>query len=111
MKKNVVFALSLVLLALSMLFLCGCKKEQSNNGSPLFFLSNGDGTCSLIGANSDATELEIPSQSPEGDIVTSVYASAFQNKTALKSITLPDTVKVIGTNAFLKCQNIFFGVF
>lgn len=70
----------------------------------LRFVSNGDGTCfvSKLEAHSEDS-INIPTLSPNGDMVTRIGSSAFQDYTSLKNITLPNSVTDIGSDAFSGC--------
>ena len=73
----------------------------------LMYVSHGDGTCHISGLGTCLEiELKIPSYSPSGDVVTKISDSAFENCTALLSITIPSTVKTIGTGAFRGCSSL-----
>ena len=73
----------------------------------LKYTSNGDGTCSVsgIGTCTD-TNIIIPSVSPAGDSVTSINASAFYNIQSFTSVVIPDSVTLIGAQAFSRCLNL-----
>ena len=73
----------------------------------LEYVSKGDGTCSISGIGSCiSTELKIPAYSPSGDIVTKITDGAFSNCTELLTITIPATVKTIGTGVFRGCSSL-----
>ena len=57
----------------------------------LRYKSNGDGTCTCMGFTADEgqTDLHIPDYSPDGDVVTALYAYAFSNCMELTEVTLP----------------------
>ena len=73
----------------------------------LKFTSNGDGTCyvSGIGTCTD-TDVVSPSVSPDGDSVTSIGWSAFEDCTSLTSIEIPDSVTSIDRYAFSGCTSL-----
>ena len=72
----------------------------------LEYVSKGDGTCYIDGIGScKDTELKIPAYSPYGDIVIKINDGAFENCTELLSITIPSTVKTVGTGAFRGCSS------
>ena len=75
--------------------------------SGLEFNSNGDGTCSVkgIGTCKD-TEIKIPYRSRLGDLVTGIASFAFKENGKIKSLTIPDSVKVIEEYAFYKCYGL-----
>lgn len=73
----------------------------------LTFLSNGDGTCSLIGVGDcKDTEIVIPAVSPEGYSVTSIGDYAFSSCYDITSVIIPEGVTSIGNNVFQDCWNI-----
>lgn len=73
----------------------------------LAYVSRGDGTCSIKGIGSCLeTELKIPAYSPSGDVVTKIEDSAFANCTSILTVTIPATVKSIGTGVFRGCANL-----
>ena len=68
------------------------------------FISLGDGTCKVKGADPSATgKITVPSVSPYGDVVTTVATGAFKGFREIKAVSLPDTVKIIGGSAFQGC--------
>lgn len=70
----------------------------------LSFTSNGDGTCYVSGLGTyRRSDVEIPTLSPTGDIVTGIGGYAFYNKSAIARISLPSTIRTIGEYAFLGC--------
>ena len=73
----------------------------------LTFISNGDGTCSVKGADKTMEGvLRVPAQSPYGDTVTTVLAGAFRGFSSLTEVHLPDTVTVIKSSAFQSCGSL-----
>lgn len=73
----------------------------------LDFVSRGDGTCYIAGIGTcTKTELEIPSVSPAGDKVTKISELAFENCKELVSISIPASVRAIGTGAFRGCEKL-----
>lgn len=73
----------------------------------LAFVSNGDGTCYVSGLGTyRQSEVEIPTLSPTGDIVTSIAGYAFYNKTSIVRISIPSTIRTIGEYAFLGCSSL-----
>jgi len=73
----------------------------------LDFISNGDGTCfvSGIGKCTDS-DVVIPSESPEGEKVTSIGFGAFKECEELSSLTIADGVESIDAFAFSDCANL-----
>lgn len=73
----------------------------------LAFTSNGDGTCSVSGLGTyRSNEVEIPTLSPSGDIVTGIGKFSFYNCTSIVRVTLPSTLRTIGEYAFLGCSSL-----
>ena len=71
------------------------------------FISLGDGTCKIKGADPSATgKITVPSVSPYGDVVTTVATGAFKGFREIKAVSLPDTVKVIEGSAFHSCASL-----
>lgn len=73
----------------------------------LEYLSNGDGTCGVrgIGTCTD-TEILIPTISPDGETVIYILNGAFQNRTELTSVVVPDSVTYIADHAFSGCSGL-----
>lgn len=59
----------------------------------------------IVAYNGTDTELVIP-DTIDGVTVTEIGASAFQGNTMITSVTIPDTVKTIGKQAFYNCSGI-----
>lgn len=80
------------------------EKEHS-----LEFVSNGNGTCSVIGIGSvlDAY-IVIPLKSPDGDVVTSISEKAFYGNDNIRAIEIPSTVSYIGEMAFSSCSQLVY---
>lgn len=70
-----------------------------------YSLSVQGSNCTVTGYYGNAADLAIPS-TIGGYTVTAVGAGAFKNNKTLKSVTLPDTVKSVGMNAFLGCTSL-----
>lgn len=70
----------------------------------VLFISNGDGTCKVKGADKTwEGVIIVPERSPYGDVVTTVVAGGFKDFSGITSVTLPDTVTVIKKCAFQNC--------
>lgn len=73
----------------------------------LAYVSRGDGTCYIAGIGTcEDTELQIPNESPTGDIVIKIHDNAFANCTQLLSVNIPSTVKTVGTGVFRGCSKL-----
>ena len=71
----------------------------------LAFTSNGDGTCYVSGIGTyEDPDVDIPEYSPDGDLVTSIGASAFTGNAEIASVNIPDSVTSIGSSAFSGCS-------
>lgn len=64
-----------------------------------------DNTAQIIGLKSDETSIEIPQKIGQYT-VSAIGNNAFKGRTNLKSVTLPDTLKVIDDYAFDCCTNL-----
>ena len=64
-------------------------------------------TCAVIGYNGiESSSLLIPEIDPEGRTVVAIGDRAFMNRTALRAVTLPDSIEAIGARAFAFCTNL-----
>lgn len=82
-----------------------CGADQPSEG--LYFGSNGNGTCFVIGMGDCKDEnVIIPTVSPLGDRVTGIAASAFSGCEGLIGIRIPDTVTIMGVGVFQDCPDL-----
>ncbi len=73
----------------------------------LVFVSNGDGTCTLVsGADCTDEDVKLPAVSPDGDIVTAIGDGAFASNTVMKKVNIPSNIVSIGARAFEGCTLI-----
>jgi len=74
----------------------------------LEYVSNGDGTCNVVGIGVCAdTYLVIPESSPSGDIVEGVGDNAFENQVQLTTVVFPASPNFsIGSGSFAGCTGI-----
>ena len=85
----------------------GTSSDLENKGNGLIFESNGDGTCSFVALkNYSEEELEIPEKSPDGDTVTAIADGALDDCDFLENVTIPASVKKIGTGVFTGCSSL-----
>ena len=56
--------------------------------------------------NGSASDVNIPAEF-NGYPVTAIGDFAFSNLSALNSVTIPETVRIIGKGAFIECKNLF----
>ncbi len=89
----VVFA---VLLTVLIVYLSGPRFE---------FVENDDGGYTLVGANKNKAELNIP-KTHRGKLVTAIGDNAFKGFESLTSITIPESVTSIGDSAFYSCSKL-----
>lgn len=118
MRRLFLFVLAFALITSFLLGASSCSYINSyidllmGKGEQLKFISNGDGTCTVVGNKdlldiySTIEEIEIPSVSPDGDKVTSIGKDAFHNYRSLENITIPDSVSSIGRSAFFQCRKL-----
>ena len=94
----------LLLIALLPQFAYAKFTDYANNGNILYFESTGSGTAAVVGWKSIINSaLVIPSSVGDGTnsyTVTSIGDNAFKSLTALSSVTIPNSVKTIGSYAF-----------
>lgn len=70
----------------------------------LNYVSLGNGTCSVDGIGTcTLTQIEIPTYSPSGDKVVKLGDGAFANCKSVVSISIPASVRTIGTGVFRGC--------
>ncbi len=84
---------------------CGEKMEREiyalGYSKGLVFASIGEDECSVI-ARGECTDsyIRIPPTSPDGKKVTAIAANAFEEDEKISALYIPDTVTVIGNDAF-----------
>ena len=109
MKKHIFASLvsvALIILSVATFASCDAFKKPSEG---LEFTSNGNRTCFVSGIGSCPDEnVVIPKQSPQGDFVTSIGSSAFDNCYGLVSVSFEDDSRVarIGSQAFANCESL-----
>ena len=82
-----------------------CGERKPSEG--LEFLSNGDGTCKVIGLGQCTdTEIVVPAVSPWGEKVTRIGDYAFQEQDHLTGVVIPEGVTIIGNDAFALCTGL-----
>lgn len=75
----------------------------------LEFLSNGNGTCSLVGIGTyKESYVSIPTKSPDGDVVIAISEKAFLGNSTIKAVEIPSTVMTIGDMAFSDCKSLLY---
>ncbi|MBQ9760603.1 MAG: hypothetical protein IJW16_04585 [Clostridia bacterium] len=75
----------------------------------LDFVSNGNGTCTVIGIGTHTDQtLIIPTFSPGGDLVTAIAPRAFYGNASLVAIHIPASVTHVGDLAFAASESLSF---
>ena len=101
----------LVLLIASLLCAClACaaaeeaEPETFTSGDYRYILL-GDGTAEITKYNGEAETLEIPAML-DGHPVTSIGNNAFNWRSSLTSVTIPNSIRNVGVNPFAGCENL-----
>ncbi len=90
------------------LFVMGLLPSFGYNIDGIDYSFGGD-TAKVTGANSDIVNVVIPATVVYNEkeyTVTTIYDGAFSSNTKIKSVTLANTVKYIGKNAFNGCSKL-----
>lgn len=86
-------------------------QKADGSAGPLNFGRNEAGEIIVTGLNGAPTEITVPAM-VNGRAVMAIGPRAFQDQTMLRRVTLPDTVAVIGEDAFAGCialESVTFG--
>ena len=85
-----------------------CRKcDWAEESGGLEFSSNDDGTCEVVGIGTfTGTRLVIPATSPNGETVTAIGRSAFNDCKTITSVVIPEGVTTIKAYAFYKCSKL-----
>ena len=118
-KEEFMKKIALLFVLLVCALMCSCVRQIPDIGGSeeielypksvgLEFTSNKDGTCSVTGRGrcTDA-RIVIPAVSPDGKTVTTIGEEAFCADKTLVSVTLPETLLKVESNAFRYCQRLF----
>lgn len=81
-----------------------CGEDQPSEG--LFYMSNGNGTCTVDIGDCTDENIIIPEYSPSGEKVVQIKSYAFAMRSKVKSVRIPETVTVIGEGAFQGCVDL-----
>lgn len=105
--KRVTWLLAMLALLLS-LFACGEEETPTATATAgLTYEAIDAETCALAGRGTATEEALIATdRAPDGKRVTAVLPHAFENDTALTSLSLPATVREIGAYAFAGCTGL-----
>ena len=80
-------------------------REESGTAVPVYTYTVSNNQATITGYSGTASALLIPSEL-DGYPVVAIGSMAFRNKTALRSVVIPDSVTSIGSNAFDGCTNL-----
>ena len=105
-NENVYPSVNLIGMDAPSVFSDSILSEKSTYSEGLYYISFGNGMCTVLGGNCTDTDIVIPPVSPAGDIVVSIDSHAFSGYTFLKSIKIPDSVTQIGSFAFYRCTSL-----
>ncbi len=101
MKKTISLLLSLTLIIISVPYF-----NAINTYGSFYYEENEDGTVTVTSFNDrTAANADIPSQI-DGKTVTAIGSNAFKNRSALREVSVPDTVTKIGSFAFYGCHKL-----
>lgn len=100
--RLIIFFICIIALAI-VLISCGESKEEQNDDFE-FSLSTLEQTYMLTKYKGDSDKVVIPEYF-NGLRVTSIQKRAFENK-SLSSIVIPESIEIIGDEAFKNCKNI-----
>lgn len=100
-KKILAVLLSALILVASMPVMAVAAEELVSADG--FKYTVEDGKAMITGYEGEATELVIP-ESLDGVTVTTIGGYAFEDNTAITSVTFPDTVETIKNKAFYQCS-------
>ncbi|MCL2627623.1 MAG: leucine-rich repeat domain-containing protein [Oscillospiraceae bacterium] len=111
MKKAIESNSLILALLMATLLLTACGGDDASpknipvNSASDFETSDRSGGVSIRRYIGDATEVNIPS-TIQGAYVVSISDGAFENRSAITHIIIPDTVVSIGEQAFKGCSNL-----
>ena len=75
--------------------------------SSIEFLSLGNNTCTVISIGDFVgKELKIPDKSPDGEVVIAINPNAFEGCNTLEAVSIPESIKTIGKDAFKACPSL-----
>lgn len=103
MKKITIFVIVSVIVA--SVLLAGCERGQKANPIDEFeYFFATDDTAHIVDYFGNDKTVVIPSEI-DGRVVDYISSRAFANST-IKSVVIPDSVEIIGSSAFLNCDNL-----
>ena len=107
MKSLLASMLVPVFLFLCLFSLASAESEEWLVSGDFTYRVQADGTAVLTGYTGKKEDLVIPARL-NGMAVTAIGAEAFKGKTALMTVTLPETIIEIGDYAFFRCENLTY---
>lgn len=78
---------------------------RQENPSGLRFADDGQGGAAVIGCAGEPETLDIPAVW-QNRPVTDIRPEALRGHAALRRVSIPDSVRVIGSGAFMECRNL-----
>ena len=102
MKKTIPFCLIFTVLLALTLILSGCSDAPSSSS---FSYAKTDGGVKITAVRVRSRALKIP-ESYQGQPVVEIADSAFYRSEDLRSVTIPSSIKRIGTGAFADCEKL-----
>lgn len=109
MKRNKflpsLIALVLVILSCFSVLIIACNKQEDNLYAGFRYKKLHNGTYSIVGYEGTQTRISVPSYI-DGTIVTRVEERAFKDCSSLETVSIPETVDIIGMCAFEGCSSL-----
>ena len=100
-KKRLIIS---IIFAIIFILICANKSNAETSGDYEYDILV-HGTADITGYTGNETEVNIPS-TLDGREVYSIGDGAFKGNTKIKSVTIPDTVKLVKDDTFMNCTNL-----
>ena len=100
-KKRLIIS---IIFAIIFILICANKSNAETSGDYEYDILV-HGTADITGYTGNETEVNIPS-TLDGREVYSIGDGAFKGNTKIKSVTIPDTVKLLKDDTFMNCTNL-----
>lgn len=87
-------------------------QPRSTAADPFIYERAENGEWAIIGVSGNPEELTVPAMASGGRVIMAIAPHAFAGLRQLRQVTLPDTINVIGEEAFANCsalEEIHFG--
>lgn len=97
--------LTLAVLAITVVFFLIVPQFYDNSHAEYTYTLLEDGTVAIDGYSGEPSTLEVPGEI-DGYTVSAISESAFANKSGLRKVILPETLKKIGDYAFYDCTGL-----